>query len=101
MHMENALTTVNFSDFFVKIIAYLASHCRAKPHYFPTKATIGKIETNWITFFSTRPKCHVSINFKQERGKLASQFYRKVRCIWKKKYAEDTSGFSSLVESLD
>ena len=43
MHMENALTTANFSDFFVKIIAYLASHCRAKPHYFPTKATIWKI----------------------------------------------------------
>ena len=40
MHLENALTMANFSDFFLKIIAYLASHCRTKPHYFPTKVTI-------------------------------------------------------------
>ena len=41
MHLENAIN--NFSDFFLQIIAYLASHCRAKPHYLPTKVTIGEI----------------------------------------------------------
>ena len=59
MHSENTSTMANFSDFFLKIIAYLASHCRTKPHYFPTKATMGKIETRkWRnSFYNNKAQC--------------------------------------------
>ena len=76
VQMEMQLTMANlFLRFPLKFIAYLASHCRTKPHYFPTKVTI---ETDWRnSFYEKEGPASFELR-RHHQSKLATQFSKEV-----------------------